>query len=265
VLTVIESMFTENRRHYSEMMREILSDSVIELLISGVYQCTLSPSRQLFAQLSIKSINTFPTFGHCSSSKAITSLIKLVTSSIPQTILPILYKEIDKVLGLISTNKQALRALSKASTPKDDNNEEVIEKMPYFEKGEVRRRRSRGSSLGNQAGSNVLILGVLDCIPDRCVIDPELYKDMEIDSELEMYTYRFLSSILMIEWLSMMLSHTLRNVQRISGSSAVISNKDVLRRLFAFHRSSMLEVCRLASKKWIPKVFFIYNSISNLI
>ena len=251
IITVIEGMFTENRRHYTEMMREILNDTAIETMISGAFQCTMPPSRQLFAQLSIKNSNNFPNFGHSASSKAITSLLKLIISSIPQLVLPILYKEIDRVLGQISAYKQLLRSSSKGSNinSNDDNLEKTISS------GDHRRRRSRGSSLGSQMGSDVLIIGVLDCIPDKTVIDAELYQEIEKNhNELEANTYKFLCSILTIEWLSMMLSHALRNIQRHAGSTAVISNKDVLRRLFAFHRSSMLEVCRLGSKKLVPKV-----------
>jgi hypothetical protein len=132
------------------------------------------------------------------------------------------------------------------------------ERTPSKTTNATERSRSRGSSFGgsgSSTGANVLILGVLDSIPHRCVIDPYFFDEIKANSnELELAVSAFLTSILMLEWLCIMLSNALRSIKAQSGSSAILSSKDVLRRLFAFHRSSMLEVCRFASKKLVAKV-----------
>jgi hypothetical protein len=42
-------------------------------------------------------------------------------------------------------------------------------------------------------------------------------------------------------------------MQRSQGQSLITAGRDVFRRLFAFQRSSVLEVCRFSASKWTPK------------
>jgi len=116
------------------------------------------------------------------------------------------------------------------------------------------RRRSRGASMGNQSSTNVHILGVLDCLPQKSIVDPSFQADIASeDGDYERQTTRFLTSVLCIEWLSALVSHALRTEQRLPNSRVTINSKDTIRRLFAFHKSSMLEVCRFASQRWTDK------------
>ena len=67
---LLENILTESRRQTSELMKEILSESTIELLFD-IYKCTIPPSKQLYAQISIRNNITLPHFGHSHSAKAI--------------------------------------------------------------------------------------------------------------------------------------------------------------------------------------------------
>jgi hypothetical protein len=50
-----------------------------------------------------------------------------------------------------------------------------------------------------------------------------------------------------------MISNGLLPMQRSQGQSLITAGRDVFRRLFAFQRSSVLEVCRFSASKWTPK------------
>ena len=117
-----------------------------------------------------------------------------------------------------------------------------------------RRSRSRGSSFG-QSGANVMMLGVLDCIPHRCAFDADFLDSPEFANatEWETHIWKFQCSTLNLVWLTSMLSHGLKPMQRAQGQSLIAAGKDVFRRMFAYMRSSMLEVCRFSSSKWTPK------------
>ena len=117
-----------------------------------------------------------------------------------------------------------------------------------------RRSRSRGSSFG-QSGANVMMLGVLDCIPHRCIFDADFLDSSEFANatEWETHIWKFQCSTLTLVWLTSMLSHGLKPMQRAQGQSLIAAGKDVFRRMFAYMRSSMLEVCRFSSSKWTPK------------
>jgi len=259
VCTLIEGMFVENKtRHNSELMRDVLSEPVIESLMDA-YICTLPPSNQLFTQLSIKdSLN----FGFITGAKSITNLLKIAAHSLPNVVLPIIDKHIDRTLENISSSKQSLLSIGSSHSYDSEDG--------HRSQRGSERRKSRSSSMGSSSGANVFILGVLDYIPHSSVVDPNFRKDISANSfELQNHISKFLTSILMLEWLSIMLSNALRSVKAQSGNTSNIPNRDVLRRLFAFHRSSMLEVCRFASKKLVPKVCnhfvcFILFSVFNL-
>jgi hypothetical protein len=154
---------------------------------------------------------------------------------------------------------------SSSAEAEDDNSnseKEAVELARELQKMELerppersarQRRRSRGGSLGGD-GANVLIVGVLDYVPHRCHFDPQTR--VECSSEMRVCLWKLLGAVLTLEWHGLMLSYCLRSSSRGQNpGAATISDKngkskDVLRRLFAFHRSSLLEVCRGASKSW---------------
>lgn len=230
ICQLVESMFSENRRQYGDLLRDILQEPVIEALVQA-YPCSVATSQQLLAQLSLKNNITF---GSNPCSRAISFLVKLAVSSIPQIVLPLLYKEIDNTLSKIGTTK----ALLESTSAQEDQQSLVV------------------SSSNKDQSESIILVGVLKYIPHLCVIDPQLEAVMPLEKELQIW--RLLVSILTVDWLSMLLSHALRSVQRLPGSNFVITNgKDVLRRLFAFHRSSALEIARFAASKWTPKVVML--------
>jgi hypothetical protein len=282
ICLIIENMSVDSRRLANDLLREILSEEVIEAIVRA-YPCTLPPSRQLFCQLSLRHTGAFHYYGYHAVAKALTSLLKVAVGIVPQLLLPVLFRAIDESLGLISASKQALRALATPSTlsanasvftpAAKSGGGGVAGKIPssYYDSNSMgfglgyessdflmmnrrNRSRSRGSSFG-QPGANVLTLGVLDCIPHKCIFDADFVEnELNLSPELEKHTWNFMSSLLQLEWLTSMASNGLRPMQRTQGPSLVTAGKDVFRRLFAFQRSSMLEVCRFSVSKWSSKV-----------
>jgi hypothetical protein len=262
----MENMASEGRRQTNEFMEIFLSEEVMEGLIRA-FSCTLPPAKQLFAQVSIRNTSVPHFYGNHSAAKAITGLLRVAVNLVPQSLLPVLFRAVDDTLGQISSNKLSLRALSQSqsqsesASPSKAMNEGTPEEIDLFssgtsehwggKKGERKRSKSRGLSLGS---SNVLILGVLDCIPNKCVFDLDLIEELNsTNGELETCIWKFLSSILNMEWLCLMISYALLPMQKSQGQLLIAAGKDIFRRLFAFQRSSMLEGCRFASSKWSPK------------
>lgn len=263
---VVESMCSENRASTNELVREVMTDAVVEGLVSA-YSCTLPPSRQLFAQLSLRHTLVFPHYGQSSCARAITSLLKLTpsrVSGLSSTLLSTLFRESDEKLSLVSSSKQSLRALcpppnDSNAKAKDDGKgtDEELYEAPSSSLSSKSKRRSRGSSLGGTTSSsaNVLVLGILDYFPHRCVIDPLFEQELSEHGnayEVERLTWQFLSSVLVLEWLCIMTASVLRNPH---SKPTAQSCKDIFRRLFGFHRSCMLEICRFAAQKSSVQVF----------
>ena len=266
---LIEGMFVENKtRHNNELMRDLLNDQVVEALMQ-TYAYTLPQSDQMFAQLSIRDAMVL---GFGSGAKSITALLKFSAHNAPQNIVPIVCRQLEWALSNIGVTRQALDLEVKSKNVGEEETAigsfKNIEKM--MEKDPILLLRKRGSSLGRSPSppppststaavstSSVFVLGLLDNIPDRSILDPALRRELSRNSnELQVHLTRFLTSILTLEWLSILLTTALRSmkVQSGAGISAILANRDLLRRLLAFHRSSVLEVCRLTSKTIPDKV-----------
>lgn len=265
VCTMVETMFTADtsRRQSSESVREILAD-VVPALFSA-YKCTLPPCNQMLAQLSIKNTVSFPHLGHSASAKAISNVLKVGVAFLPQLSIPIIFKEINETLGHISATKQSLAAFSK-EMDKDDvklSEDTVDGESEELEGGEgghrSRRSRSRGSSLGNQSSVKVFILGALNNVPHLCISDPACEELWTANPKHKFFVWKFMQSVLYLEWLATILSHALRSNQRTTGLTAFIGEKDVFRRLFAFYRSSLQEIHRFAASRLQPKVCFFLS------
>ncbi|RYH32212.1 hypothetical protein EON65_01160 [archaeon] len=259
ICTMVETMFTTDtsRRHSSESVREILAD-VVPALFSA-YKCTLPPCNQMLAQLSIKNTVSFPHLGHSASAKAIYNVLKVGVAYLPQLSIPIIFKEINETLGHISAAKQSLTAFSKDKDKEDikhseETGDDESDELEGAEEGLSKRSRSRGSSLGNQTGVKVYILGALNNVPHLCISDPSCDELWAANPKHKYFVWKFMQSVLYLEWLATILSHALRSNQRASGLTAFVNEKDVFRRLFAFYRSSLQEIYRFAASRLQPKV-----------
>lgn len=219
--TLIENTFPERRARQDDSLREILCQPVLECLMAA-FPATLPPPRQLLAQLAIRHVHTVPYYGHSASSKAISSLLKLAVGQVSHSsaMITLVSREIDVHLNAMSAAQQVLLVGAAAPT------------------------------LGAKPAS-VQVLGVLDRFQHRCVMDPAFE---QVGAEESQAAFKFLTSVMSIEWLSILLAQAIRTDQRVQQSSrSTLAYKDTLRRLFAFHKSSLLEVCRFSSSKWSPK------------
>lgn len=246
ICTVVENLGTsEGRRSSSEFLRDLLNTDVLEGLFNA-YGCSLPLPTQMFAQLSLVQNGSMVHFGFHSAAKAITSLIKLGVGYTQSTILATAMKCIESKLTTLSAQKRELRGFFQENEPLEEDQSPGI-----------RKRRNRGSSYG-ASNANVFILGVLDCFPEmRETYDAIRSKLHETSPDLEMLCWGFLTSLLELEWFSLMLSQCLRSPLRQAGPSPIGNYKDSIRRIFAFYRSSMLEVSRVNSQTWTSKVIFV--------
>jgi hypothetical protein len=278
--TLVENLFVERRRHADDVVRDLLSPAVVEALVAA-YQCTLPPSRQLFAQLSLRNPAPNMHLGNSNSAKALTSLLKSAIGQVSQSssMFALLCAEIDEQLAIVSASKQALLAQRVAQAEKRTQGspgagmgQAADEKEGSSSGGDVKsntvssstkrhhHRRTRTPSLGSAGGGNCVMLGVLDCIPHSTVVDPGFEKALLGcgGAETELHTWKLLNAVLSIEWLSTMMCQVLRVDQRLPQSRATITYKDTLRRLFSFNKSALLEICRFGSEKWTEKVSSVF-------
>lgn len=232
VCTVVENMFSENRRQSSEAVRDVLTDVVPALF--GAYRCALPPCEQLLAQVSVRNVTTFPFLGHGSSAKAITGVLKIAISISPHIAVPVVFKEIEDALNQIVASKLALTALNEVATPMKGGDEPV--KVPF--------------PTSSAAGDH--ITGILDIVPHICLSDPACQELFRTKSGLKVELWKFMHATLYLEWLNTMLSQILRANMRSNGLNALLQERDRFQRLMAFYRTSTVEVNRCASSRWIP-------------
>ena len=266
--SVVEAIGSDSRRGVGDLLREILNEDCVTRLVEA-FRLALPSSRQLFAQLGVHHLDHAgpEILGFYAAARPITALLKSASGCSPQMVLPVLLSSVDSCLSVLSASKREMRFESRDSNSLKET--KAREEADYFPEAAVSRRtrRSRSTS-GIQLGAEVLVLGVLDSVPDAFLyniapqstttVTTSLTDELpsNIHPPLTRPCYKFISRVLELDWLSNMMCHTLRPLQRIPGADPrlIISGKDVLRRLFAFHRSSLLEVCRFSSAKWQPKV-----------
>ena len=266
ICTIIENCFTERRVRHDDVVRDILNPSAIEALLAA-YPATLPTPRQLFAQLSMRHINTSPHYGHSASAKAVSALLKVASSQATHSsmLITLLSKEIDKSLsklGMFLSRNADMQKTSGGCISAES------EKSCGFSSPSPPTLPSTAPSTtaSNNRGAkftppqSVLLLGVLDNFPHQCVMDPTFPTNIEDNG----FTFDFLSTLLLLEWQAILLGQAVRTDQRIPQSRSVVTYKDTFRRLFAFHKSSLLEVCRFSATKWTSKVriilYIIYKS-----
>eukprot|EP01041_Mallomonas_annulata_P000793 gene793-1538_t len=293
--TLLEVMGSDSRRGSGDTLREILTEEAVDAVINAFPYTLPSSSHQLLSQLASCSQSGLDYFGYFPAAKGLTNLVKAAVSTSPQTVLPLLFKAIDETLGVVSGSKRMMRALTATSTSASSTSgissssfkgnsssysyDEIaaaasaaisIDSSPKDMVNSRRARRSRGSSTGSTQGLDVMILGVLDCVPDEFLSsslssqtkskpEGELKSDSDkiTDDEnlLDTQTLTFITSVLKLEWLSIAVTNCLKPMARLPGSDPrlIMTGKDVLRRLFAFYRSSLLEVSRYSATKWMAK------------
>eukprot|EP01035_Chromulina_nebulosa_P017426 gene17426-22978_t len=243
-VTLCEQMYSEMKRTSGSASRCVSSGSVITGLVQS-YVCTLPLSKQTFAQLGVRTSQAMPSahYGFAPSAKAITSFLKLQAANSPQLLLNTLLKSIDTTLNQISIHKQSLKNISESTKLSIPLSEVSSEFDLANSMRKTRKQRSRGSSLTDDSG-DLLILGILDAIPNKCAFDSDLFNKNE---DLEVQIWKFLNSVIYLEWLTLMLSYTLKPSPMMYSRTI---DKEVLRRLYGFHRSSLMEVCRFIISKW---------------
>ena len=246
ICTVVENLGTsEGRRSSSEFLRDLLNTDVLDGLFNA-YGCSLPLPSQMYAQLSLVQNGSMVHFGSHAAAKAVTSLIKLGVGYTQSMILSTAMKCIENKLTTLSAQKRELRGFFRERDALEED-----------QSSGIRKRRNRGSSY-DASSANVFVLGVLDCFPDlRETYDVVRSKIRETSADLEILCWGFLTSLLELEWFSLMLSQCLRSPLRQAGPSPIGNYKDSIRRIFAFYRSSMLEVSRINSQTWDSKVLLV--------
>lgn len=259
------------------------ADDTINLfkLITSVYLIVSYPSpRQLFIQCCNQSIYSRTTahFGDFYTGRALTSLFKIGSSRNAHFVIPILFSHIEEILIDIIKIKERISSFDnnedtfKSEDSKQFNNSKSnkTESVPKMKKSSSRVSKSKSLHSSPQGTTTKLLLGVLDNIPDMCVYTKD-YENTHSEF-LEQDTGIYLQLILQLEWLTWRVIDCLKTSPSSSSSMRasqhaasteqylVSEGKDILRRLFSFQRTSLLEVCRFSSTKWVPQVcVFIYK------
>jgi hypothetical protein len=251
--TLVESSFAERRSRSDDAVRDILPQASLEALLAA-YPATLPTPKQLFAQLAVRHASTSaPQYGHSTSSKAVTSLLKYATMQVShsQAMITLLCRETDRYLARLSVCVDKLRSETSAV-------ETTAGTVPP--QGTIHFPLA-GKDARAQLSANLLC--ILDLFQQRCVMDPALDSSMFSTGEKGVkWGYAFMSNILCIEWASMLLVNAVRTDQKMTQNRSVANCKDSFKRLFSFHRASLLEVSRFSAARWKSKVR-IWRFISN--
>jgi hypothetical protein len=245
ICNVIEASFTERRPRNDDFFREILNQDNLSALLSA-YTASLPVPKQLFAQLALRHVGTAPMLGHNASGKSVTALLKyavqLPTHS--STMIGLLCRELDRYLAKLTVCAERMRGgpdASAADSARDSN---------------LQFPASAKSAKAGQ--SSVLLLNVLESVPHRCIIDPawgsSLFADAGHNTHGMAWKYAFMASLLYVEWTTVLLSLAIRTDQKYAQSRAVANYMPTLKALFAFHKSSALEVSRHTASRLTAKV-----------
>lgn len=246
---IVENTFTERRSRPDDVVRDILTQPTLEALLLA-YTATLPPPNQLLAQLSLRHVATTPHYGHSASAKAITSLLKIACAQITHSgvMITLLSREIDQQLNTLDAVVQLLPTLTSSAELIDVQVAcSVFGKGESFKGGTVKKVPHKATS--------VQLVGVLDLFPQRCTMDPAFAQSL-FDNRTDGVdcTYKFFTTVMTVEWLSMLMAQAIRADQRNQHSKQIDSVKETLKSMFAFHKSSLMELCRISSERWSAKV-----------
>jgi hypothetical protein len=223
---LLESIFTEIRGHQNDFVKDVLGENV-GLLVS-VYQYCLPPPKQFLAQMSLSSVTSNQLFGIGQCGKTITSLLKSSTLTLQQDFLSIVLSQIDETLLSISDAREVLLKINEL-----------------------------GTGTRNTNNPQTHIVGLLDFIPDMTVCNPDCQEFLVANPGFEKTCWLILSGVSKMEWLCLMLSHSLRALYRnptLFNHPQWTTWKESLRRLFSFLKSAAMETARLSSMFLQPKV-----------
>jgi hypothetical protein len=285
LFSLVEHLGVDGRRQSGDAVRDILTRDIIEVLVSS-FDCTLPPGRQLLAQLGTRQY--YSTYvGYSPSVKALISMLKVVTHVAPHVLLPVLLANIDEILQEIGQSRLALigNAPSGPGSENADVNNGVLKDGDESENGhpvllddpaaERSFRRPDSSQKKTQKKSHidwsqdfvkdnagapspvsVHVLNILDSIPHQCMFASQFDDLTQPQTESIMM---FLKLTMKLEWVTEMTCYCVRVLSRMSSTTPINLpiNKDTLRRLFAFQRSSVLEICRFATSRMKPAVSFV--------
>ena len=269
ICNLIEQMMADGRRHSSDIVKDVFSEEVIVALLAA-YPSMLPHPRQLLSQLCVRPLPGYvSSVGHHIPAKALTSVLRLVASISPQLMVPRLFRMIEENLTLMSEAKADLvrDSSSNSSTAVESVSLEVA--SPSLQ-NRLSKSRSKDyvpkkDGSGGRGGCNIHIVGVLDSIPNLCIFDDSLQDSLPPPeySVLLAAIHRFVTAVLSFEWATTQLAYLFRLMQRSQGTLLITQSKDIVRRMFAYQRSALMEVCRFASLKHTPKVRSLFNDLYN--
>jgi hypothetical protein len=252
ICVLIESMVAEGRRQMTEVVKELFSSCITQLL--RVYPKTLPAPSQLLAQMSLRTNLNSPQYGFAACSKSVGSVLKIAMTAHPQSVVPAILTEIDNCLNSLGAAQQGLKCMSSRTVDFSLEEEEGTSQELVF--SHKRRSRSRGNSIGGNSSANIHVLGILDSVPSCTIISDEQFTTDEKELQRRKNFCILTVAYLNLEWLSSLLVHALKMIQRSSSTSliTITAGKDVLRRLLGLFRSSVMEMSRYGSSKTVDKV-----------
>jgi hypothetical protein len=266
ISTIVEALNISRRSSsMMDMLKQFFRPEVLDNIIR-TFRCTLPPSRQLFAQITSHhpSVHTLTYYGDFFAAKSLTALIKLGSSVEPQVV-SVLFAAVDNTLTDISSAKDALNTLHQpGGSVKSDDSSGMLKAGDDFSANQkshrdtAKRNKKSGGSVSSPP--NVHVVGVLDHVPDTCIYESTFSSQLSASNsadEVEEAIGEFAKGVLTLEWQTRMISQCFKPGRLHSHGADptnIVDKRDVLRRLFAFYRSSLLEVCRVAAAKWTDKV-----------
>ena len=276
---LVEHLGVDGRRQSTEAIRDILNKEIISGLVDA-FDCTLPAGRKLFSQLSVRSTSAIAVVaGNFNAVKALNSMLRVVSHVAPMILLPILQRVFDDVLQEIGEIKAELTVYSSSSTQSDSDSSNVSEpSTPNIasstskkasllasmsaQKRELRqlsdvlfKQKSTSGSPASSASSasSVHILGILDTIPHVCMFE-KAFDDLS--TPYNDAIWRLLQLIKKLEWVSELFVSSVRLISRMQGQGQfpVSISREFIRKIYAFNRSSLMEICRFSSTKLTSKV-----------
>ncbi len=253
--SIVENTFTERRSRPDDILKDILLPSTLEALLHAL-PATLPPPRQLLAQVTLRHVSTTPHYGHSSAHKAINSLLKIACSQVTHCamMISLLSTEIDQQLSHLHTVVQLMPTLTTTEGEIDVATACSVQTKGDSSKSTPVRRTSSTNSSGGR-NNTVQLVGVLSNFPQRCTIDPAFTQSLfDGRTDGQDCTYKFFTTLMTLDWLSLLLAQAIRCDQRNPHSKQIDTVKETLKSLFAFHKSSLLEICRMSAERWPAKV-----------
>jgi hypothetical protein len=288
ICTLIENIHANYRTRSGSSSHSFMNlffaeeSELVSIIISTYLTCCFPSTKELLVQFSNQSVytKTIAHFGDYYIGKSLSGLVKAACSN--HHVVPIIQESINNVLLDIGKTKELISSIKNnvndstvqskdvSNETKDMKNElfgsdsddtsshsseadtQETSEFPLFSNLKSKSKNSQSTT-----SNNVLVLGVLDNIPHQCIFDDNYV--LRENPSLENAIGKFLKSVLRLEWLCWRLLDCLKSVDFTSQRSGVAEahvGGDVLRRLFAYHRNSLLEVCRYSSELWKPQVTF---------